>query len=218
MQDHSVDKIIFLQGLPMTLPVPSSSYSELSSDRLQLIAESLLDLRFDTLKQMSTEYDGPYTQETAVFGRSRAMLISMALSGKYEWMTLSHAGMDVTFNIGSVPCRFFRDDPDSPAKGGFFRRNAVDSLFAPDDTSPVMWRFIVEMALSEEDEDSVVFAGYNVYQEKVSEWVYEGGTTALHSVGKEVPQAAEIRAASVSVREDEVEKNNDLTRKSGNSE
>lgn len=202
----------------MKFPLPVSYYHELSSDRLQLIAEALLDLRFDTLKQMSAEHDDGYTRETAVFGRSRNMLIALAVGGKYSWLTLSHAGMDVTFNIGSVPCRFFRDDPDSPAKDGFFRRNAVDSLFAPDETSPVMWRFIVEMALSEDDEDSVVFAGYNVYQEKVSEWIYEGSTPALHSVDKQVPQAADIPAALVDVREDDIKKLNDLQRKSGNSE
>lgn len=202
----------------MKFPLPSSFYPELSSDRLQVIAEALLDLRFDTLKQMSTEYDDGYTRETAVFGRSRNMLVNLALNGTYPWLTLSNPAMDVTFNIGLVPCRFFRDDPDSPMKNGFFRRNSVDSLFAPDDTSPVIWRFVVEMALSDEDEDCVAFVGYNVYQEKVSEWIYEGSTPALHSVDKQVPQAADIPAASVGVREDGVEKLNDIQRKSGGSE
>lgn len=202
----------------MKFPLPSSFYPELSSDRLQVIAEALLDLRFDTLKQMSTEHDDSYTKETAVFGRSRNMLISLARSGQYPWLTLSHAGMDVRFDIGSVRCRFFRDDPDSPAKYGFFRLNAVDSLFVTDDTLPVIWRFIVEKALSEDAEDCVVFAGYNVYQEKVSEWIYEGSTPALHSVDKQVPQAAVIPAASIGVRENSVEKLNNLQRKSGGSE
>lgn len=202
----------------MKFPLPSSFYPELSPDRLQIIAEALLDLRFDTLKQMSTEHDDGYTRETAVFGRSRNMLIALARSSQHPWLALSHAGMDITFDIGSVPCRFFRDDPDSPAKNGFFRRNAVDSLFAPDDTSPVIWRFIVEQALSEDADDCVVFAGYNVYQEKVSEWIYEGSTPALHSVDKHVPQAADIPAASVGVRENSIEKLNDVQRRSGGSE
>jgi hypothetical protein len=186
----------------MNLPLPDSFYAELSPDRLRLIAEALLDVRYETLRQMSTELDDGYTRETAVFGRSRNRLIELAQRGDTTWLTLAHAGMDVTFNIGSVPCRFFRDDPESPEKGGFFRRNAVDSLFAVEDKMPVMWRFIVERAMSDDGEDRVVFAGYNAYQEKVSEWVYDSASLPLHSVGTDVPPATILPAATVDIREE----------------
>lgn len=163
---------------------------------------------------MNSPFDDNYTRETAVFGRSKNRLIDMALSGQYDWMSLKHAGMDVTFNIGCVPCRFFRDDPSSPEKAGFFRRNVVDDLFAVDEQHPVMWRFVVEKALTEDDEDQVFFVGYNVYQEKVSEWMYRAAAPTLYAVDKEAIAAVEIPPAFVDVREnDRTDQGND--RKTG---
>lgn len=167
------------------------------------IAVNLLDMRYSTFREMNSPFDDNYTRETAVFGRSRNMLIDMALSDQHDWMSLKHAAMDVTFNIGQVPCRFFRDDPNSPEKAGFFKRNAVDDLFAMDEQLPVMWRFVVEKALTEDDEDRVFFVGYNVFQEKVSEWMYQASAPSLHAVDKDVPVAAEIPPAFVDVRADD---------------
>jgi hypothetical protein len=202
MQDHAIDKSNFLQGILMSSNHPITFYSELSDDRLRVIATKLLDMRYSTFREMSSPFDDNYTRETAVFGRSKNMLVEMALSGEHDWMFLGHAGMDVTFKIGQVPCRFFRDDPDSPEKAGFLKRNAVDDLFAIDEHHPVMWRFVVEKALTDDDEDRVFFVGYNVYQEKVSEWMYQASLPMLHAVDQGVPAAAEIPAASVDVRED----------------
>ena len=181
---------------------PTTFYPELSDDRLRVIAVKLLDVRYSTFREMNSPFDDNYTRETAVFGRSRNMLIELALGSQYSWMSLKHAAMDVTFNIGQVPCRFFRDDPNSPEKAGFFKRNAVDDLFAIDEQHPVMWRFVVDKALTEDDEDRVFFIGYNVYQEKVCEWMYRGSTPTLHTVDQEIPVAAEIPPATVDVREE----------------
>lgn len=204
MQDYEVDKFKILQGTTnVNLIHPAEFYSELSDDRLRLIAISLLDMRYSTSREMNSQFDDNYTRETAVFGRSRNMLMNMALSGQHEWLTLKHAAMDVTFNIGRVPCRFFRDDPSRPEKAGFFKRNAVDDLFALEEQDPVMWRFVVEKAFIEDGEDRVFFIGYNVYQEKVSEWMYQTSLTPLHIMDKHVPASVEIPPAFVDVREDE---------------
>lgn len=200
----SVDKFTILQGIAkVNLIHPAAFYPELSEDRLRVIAVKLLDMRYSTFREMNSPFDDNYTRETAVFGRSKNMLIDMALNGQHDWMSLKHAAMDVTFNVGHVPCRFFRDDPNRPEKTGFFKRNVVDDLFAMDEQHPVMWRFVVEKALTEDDEDRVFFVGYNVYQEKVSEWMYQASTPSLHAVDKDVPVAAEIPPAFVDVREDD---------------
>lgn len=76
-----VDKLIFLifcKDLQMDLNHPESYYSELSDDRLRIVANALLDIRDLTIREMMSEYDDNYTRETAVFGRSRNMLIDMA--------------------------------------------------------------------------------------------------------------------------------------------
>src|SRR4051812_11509016 len=110
----------------MTTQRPSHFYPELTEERLRFVATKLLDIRFNTLREMNSAYDDNYTREAAVFGRQRNMLIDEALHGGHDWMSLRHAGMDVTFCVGTVPCRFFTDYPDSPQKEGFFRRNNVD--------------------------------------------------------------------------------------------
>jgi len=196
---------------------PSAFYSELSDDRLRIVAVKLLDIRHSTIREMNSEFDDNYTRETAVFGRSRNMLIAFARSNQYEWVSLKNAGMDVTFNIGRVPCRFFRDDPNSPEKLGFFKRNAVDDLFEMDEQHPVMWRFVVEKALTEDDEDRAFFVGYNVFQGKIAEWMYRASAPMLHTVDHEVPMSAEIPPASVDVRDDPQE-NQDGDLKTGNGE
>lgn len=85
---------------------PSSFFPDLTDERLAKIAELLLDIRFNTLREMDSPYDDSYTREATVFGRSRNLLIEQCLSRRYSWLSLANPGMDVTFRIGSVPCRF----------------------------------------------------------------------------------------------------------------
>lgn len=186
----------------MTLPTPQAFHSGFSSDRLQIIADHLLRVRHQTIMELSTDLDDNWVRETACFGRSRNLLISLATEREHSWLGITHAGMDVTPTIDGVPFRFFRDDAEDPGKAGFFRRNAQDNLFSDDPGHPVMWRFIVERAESQDGEDRVVFAGYNVFQEKVSEWTHSPGNNVLYSVGNDVPPAAPISPASVDVRDD----------------
>ncbi len=180
------------------LPSPSKFHPELNDHMLSIVAEKLLEVRYTTLREMDSEYDDNYTRETAVFGRQRNAVIEMAMST--PGMDLVHAGMDVTFKIGSVPCRFFTDDPVAPQKGGFFRRNRVDSLFAAEDELPVMWRFIVERAFSDEEEDRVFLAGFNAFLEKVSEWEFRPGRATLTAVDSDVPPTINIGPASVALK------------------
>ncbi len=206
LPDSLVDKNPFLPGTLMSSRHPSSFFPDLTDERLAKIAELLLDIRFNTLREMDSPYDDSYTREATVFGRSRNLLIEQCLSRRYSWLSLANPGMDVTFRIGSVPCRFFRDDPENPDKKGFFKRNAVDDLLAEDDSTPVMWRFVVERALTDEDEDRVFFIGYNVYQDKVSQWTYGASGPVLHSVDHETPASRELQPAEVDVRDDSIEK------------
>jgi len=48
---------------------PSAFYSELSDDRLRIVAVKLLDIRHSTIREMNSEFDDNYTRETAIFGR-----------------------------------------------------------------------------------------------------------------------------------------------------
>jgi hypothetical protein len=186
---------------------PSHFHPELTDERLCKIAVPLLDVRYTTMQEMNSPYDDNYTHECTIFGRSKNALIQMALSGKYKWMELISSGNDVTFSIGHIPCRFFQDDHNHPKKKGFFRCKKNDnlslSLFEENKSEPVMWRFVIEMASTGEDEDRVYFAGYNVFQEKVSEWMYQQSTPTMHIVDRHVPPVVPILPAEVTLREDE---------------
>lgn len=187
---------------------PSYFFPELSEDRLTTIAELLLDVRFNTVNEMNSQYDDAYTRECAVFGRSKNALIELCISGEHDWLNLVNSRMDVTFSIGSIPCRFFRDDPESPKKRGFFIRNRFDDLFSENDSTPVMWRFVVERAMTTEDEDRAFFIGHNMYQEKVCQWSYSPGSTILHSVDRVAPPVADLPPAEVGIRDNEQQKEN----------
>lgn len=177
----------------MPLPLPSKFYPALSDERLRVVGIRLLEVRHSTSRELNTDLDDNYVRETAIFGRSRNMLIRMALSSQFPWLDLRHAALDVTCEIEGVPFRFFRDDPDSPGKLGFFKRNASDDLFAPDDRTPVLWRFVIERAETEDEEDQIHFVGYNVFFDKVAQWTLRGGAaSALVSVGNDVPPAREL--------------------------
>jgi hypothetical protein len=203
MHDISVDKSSLLQGLDVTQLHPAIFHRALTDERLRVIASALLNIRHETLTALSSPYDDNYTRESTVFGRQRNLLIEMALGQEHDWMTLAHAGMDVTFCVDSVPCRFFTDDSEAPRKDGFFKRNAVDSLFASDDRLPVMWRFVVEPAISDDGEDRVLFIGYNVYHEKVSQWVFRPSLPTLHSIGEEPPAPTRLLAAEIELLDDD---------------
>ena len=169
---------------------PWECFDALSEERLRVIALRLLEVRHSTVRELSTDLDDNYVRETAIFGRSRNMLIGMALNSQFPWLRLRHAALDVTAEIDGTPFRFFRDDPDHPEKLGFFKRNAVDDLFTIDDQDPVLWRFVIERAASDNVEDQVHFVGYNVYSEKVAQWTLTDRlSSGLAGVDRDVPPA-----------------------------
>jgi hypothetical protein len=188
----------------MQLPHPSTFHVGLTDDRLSAIAARLLEVRHATFRELSSDLDDAYVRETATFGRSRNMLIGMALSTQYPWLNLSHAALDVTARIDGVPFRFFRDDPDSPEKLGFFKRNAVDDLFPATDEEPMLWRFVIERPDSEDGEDRVHFIGFNAYSEKVSHWTFAAGTAAhLSSIDANTPLAKPLPEPTVELLPDD---------------
>lgn len=179
---------------------PWETYPDLSEDRLKIISEALLNIRHNTYAELVSEHDDNYSRGCTTFGRQRQMLIQLARSGRYSWLTLASPAMDTTVNIGEVPVRFFTDDHANPKKRGFFKRNEVDQLFSPHDMDAVMFRFVVEPAATEEGDDQVFFLGYNVYQEVVVEWRYSPVTAVLHPVDSVLPKAVVQPDAEVGLK------------------
>ena len=179
---------------------PHEYYEQLRSEHLAVVAEWLLTVQFETQRDLTTEFDDNYTRGATTFGRQRQMIIKRWQSGQYEWLSVLHAGMDLTFAIGEIPIRFFADDHLNPQKRGFFRRNPMDSLFDDDEDVPVLWRFILEKPSNEDEEDRVFFIGYNALDVAVCEWEYKPATRTMYAVGGATPQARDIKPVEVKLR------------------
>ncbi len=181
--------------------------ADLNEERLTIIAEELLKVLDNTYIQLSTSLDDNYTRGTCTFGRQRQRLIQLCMSAKYDWLRLSHAGMDITFSIGNVPVRFFADDPHHPHKAGFYKRNQVDQLWQPELSAPTMYRFVIEKPEFEGEGARVYFIGYNALNEMVSKWTYgDERVTVLHSEDNLPPLSVPIHLDPISALSADKEK------------
>lgn len=174
----------------------------LTEDRLNYLAKQFWEIFYDVESTLATDDDCNYGRGALFFGRSRMRLIN--LSKQHDWLNLTNPGMDVTLEIEGIPFRFFRDDHESPSKKGYWRRNGSDQLFAPNDEEPVMFRFVVERPLSEDEELEIYFIGYNALEEAVCEWRY-GQVPVLRGIDRNRPQAVEQPAAPVEVPNENID-------------
>lgn len=181
------------------LSAPWEFHEQLCEERLQIIAKALLDVLDHTYAQLSTPFDDNYTRGTCTFGRQRQCLIQLCVKGSYDWLKLTNPGMDVTIEFDTIPIRFFADDPENPKKPGFFRRNSVDQLWAPEVTTPSLWRFVVEKPEFEDEGALVHLVGFNPIGEILSKWTYgEDKVAVLHSTDSTPPAAATIELDPIS--------------------
>lgn len=166
---------------------------QLNEERLTIMAKELLKVLDQTFELLTTSLDDNYTRGTCTFGRQKNRIIEICMSGEFEWLKLTNPGMDVTFEIEGIPVRFFADDPENPKKPGFFRRNSVDQLFAPESSTPTVWRFVVEKPEFEGEGARVHFVGYNQLEEILSLWTYgEERAAVLHSTDDVPPMPVAI--------------------------
>ena len=165
----------------------------MNEERLTIMAKELLKVLDQTFELLTTSLDDNYTRGTCTFGRQKNRIIEICMSGEFEWLKLTNPGMDVTFEIEGIPVRFFADDPENPKKPGFFRRNSVDQLFAPESSTPTVWRFVVEKPEFEGEGARVYFVGYNQLEEILSLWTYGDERAAvLHSTDDVPPMPVAI--------------------------
>jgi hypothetical protein len=179
---------------------PSQFKPSLTQARLEMISQNLWEIYYEVASLLATEDDCGYTRGTAFFGRSRNRLINLTFNSAYsEWLKLTNAGMDVTLEIEGVPFRIFReDDHSNPGKKGFWRRNASDQLFAPTELDPVIFRFITEAPIQEDDSLEIYFIGYNSLEEPVCEWRYNR-VVVLTNTSPEFPSSVEQQPAKIAL-------------------
>lgn len=160
---------------------PSEYHPDLSEDRLNCVAQIMLDIIEDSKdKAKEIGYVDSWGVGCLCFSRLKNKLVEVIKSKKYMWLTLTKGGMDYVFNIGSVSCRYFRDDLESPAKKNFFTDGITGSLFPIDIEDVVTYRFTYQDSGLEDVEGSVHFTGYNVNQELIFTWKYDEYNTNNH--------------------------------------
>lgn len=180
---------------------PSEISSSLTSSRLSIISKRMLDVLDDALRTASTDLDCSYARGTLSWARIKNALLQLAQSDEHPWLTIKHSGNDLLLGIGSETVRFFLDDHENPKKMRVLNPTNSETkqlqLFEEDAHSEYLWRFIIERALTEEDDHQVYFVGYEAHAERdgilIAEWRYNAERVrALAAVDDEIPAAAEL--------------------------
>ncbi len=83
----------------MDLPLPTSFNPELRSDRLQSVAQWLLQELYATEDDLSRSTGSGYIRGCTTFGRQRNRILAAALSGNHAWLGLSNSNNDIVFTV-----------------------------------------------------------------------------------------------------------------------
>ncbi|CCJ60586.1 hypothetical protein [Bordetella bronchiseptica] len=182
----------------MSLPLPEVFQAALTTDRLEIVAQILIDEHFSTLTDLQSDHDDGYTRGCARFGRQRNRLRSVALSKRYDWFDLLHGGNDLVFTIGQIPCRFTTDDPLNPTKPAVLEASSIQRSFFEEVEAgtPCKFCFILDGGYGEADDPQVVFIGEDAAGNVRCKWA-SGGVRALHIIAADTPPAKDIGKARV---------------------
>lgn len=158
----------------MSLPLPATFNPALSSDRLQQVAEWLLEELYATEDDLKRRTDTGYTRGCTAFGRQHSRIIGeSALREKNPWLGLVSGDNAIVFSIGGVPCRFSRDDPAKPTKDAVLTANRyqVDFLEEASTDEPGRFCFIIDRGPDEAAEPRVEFLGFTPGGAVACRWV-----------------------------------------------
>lgn len=186
---------------------PSEISVSLSSDRLSVISRRILDVLDDALRTASTDLDCSYSRGTLSWARIKNALLQMAKSAEHSWLTVKHSGNDLVLGIGQESVRFFLDDHEQPKKLRVLNPTNAEAkqiqLFEDDAHSEFLWRFIIEKAVTDDEDHQVYFVGYEAHSERdgnlVAEWRYnDDGVRTLAAVDSYIPAATELEPIKLS--------------------
>ncbi|WP_445368220.1 hypothetical protein ACH5Y9_01255 [Methylomonas sp. BW4-1] len=181
----------------MNLPVHYKS--DLTHERLTVIASILLEEYYNTLDDLSSDYDSPYTWGCTAFGRQKNRIISLALAGNYPWLKVLNSGNDLVFAIGSVSCRFSSDNPENPKKNATLTVNRYQQPLFDDaeNGEPCRFCFVLDKGYNEDIEPRIVFLGFDASGAIKCQWESDDVRT-LHSVAPvTTPSAVQISKPTV---------------------
>jgi len=189
----------------MNLPLPSAFEPELSSDRLQLVADWLLEELYSTQDDLTRSTDSSYGRGCTTFDRQRNRVMREAASRFHSWLALENATFDLVFTIGGVPCRFSNDDSSNPSKNAVLLANRFQTSFMEfaGAGEPCRFCFVVDHGFDGGGEPRVDFLGFDVDGEVVSKWTSDL-PRVLFAEGAPESAAIQIRKPSVGPKRPEV--------------
>lgn len=182
----------------MDLPHPEVFHAAFRSDRLEVIANVLIEEHFSTLTDLQSEYDDGYSRGTTRFARQKNRLKSIAMSGQYDWLQLRDTSNALIFAIDGIPCRFATDDPVNPTKPAVVDTTQIQLSFFDEVENgvPCKFCFILDGGYTEADDPRVVFVGEDMMGVVKCKWTSDGAKT-LHAVAANTPPAKDVGRAPV---------------------
>ena len=189
----------------MGFPLPSSFNAKLSSDRLQVIANWLLEELYNTQDDLTRATDSSYGRGCTTFDRQRNRIIQEAVSGDHPWLGLENSTFALVFTIGGVPCRFSNDDPANPSKGAVLLTNPYQSSFLEfvEEGTPGRFCFVVDRGFDGIGEPRVEFLGFSATGDLVCKWVSDT-TRVLYAAGVSQPDSVEVGKPSIAPKRQDV--------------
>jgi hypothetical protein len=203
MHEYWVDELKEMHS--MALPSPSSFNPQLSSDRLQIVANWLLEEFYSAQDDLVRPTDSSYGRGCATFDRQRNRIVREAMSSKHPWLSIDDPSFALVFTIGGVPCRFSNDDPTNPTKGAVLLTNQYQSSFLEfvEDGEPGRFCFVVDRGLDGIGEPRVEFLGFSASSDLVCKWVSDT-TRVLYAVGTSAPDSVEVGKPSIAPKRQDV--------------
>ncbi len=157
----------------MTLPLPSTFNFGLTSARLQLVAQWLLEELYATEDDLVRSTDNGYSRGCMTFMRQKNRIIAEAVSGRHPWLALTSSSNALVFTVSGAPCRFSNDDPANPSKDAVLTatRYQLDFLEFTTSGEPGRFCFIIDCGHDESAEPRVEFLGFAPSGEVACRWV-----------------------------------------------
>ena len=196
--------------------LPWEYHPDLTEERLVKIAEFIVDGRRTAVElHNEAEGDDGWTLGCRAFQFVRFRILKAADEGNVDWLQAIDRTMHLVFQIGQVPVRFYRGEPNDPTERTLNQTNIELnqlSLIFPDhdEAGDLAYRFAIDP-----DVDGSALAIHFVGlrgKSAVLNWqvpveidgVISGG------VGRPATESIELEAPEVKVRRgDEAEKNRD---------
>lgn len=151
---------------------PQDFHEDLTEERLNRIAEILIDTRNEAVELFDSEGgDTNWGLGCRIYDRSRSRVLDAA--NDHKWLDILDPSLHLIFSIGAVPVRFYRGAPDEPTPNTMavsFPEFDQLLLAFPGEDQHIRWRFAVE-AEPNGEALRVVFVGLNESEDVVCQWI-----------------------------------------------